>query len=139
MGNIRLSPKHGLNPSLGMCFYCQEENGEVIVPGQLHGDVEAPRKAVWHRDPCAGCKGLMEKGIILISVKTGESGDNPYRTGGWCALKEEAVIRMVSDTKLLEHILKARVVFLPDEVWDLLGLPRGEVPGVPTRVEDVRS
>jgi hypothetical protein len=45
-GDIKLSPQHGVNPSIGVCFYCGEDSGEIILPGRLKGDVEAPRRAV---------------------------------------------------------------------------------------------
>ena len=67
----------------------------------------------------------MKQGVILISTKGGEHGNNPYRTGGWCVIKDEAIERMISNTDLREHILRARVAFVPDEAWDFLGLPRG--------------
>ena len=87
------------------------------------------------KEPCSKCKGYMERGIILISVDEEKSkGDmeNPYRTGGWVVVKEEALKRMIQPQELLDQILKQRVAFLPDEVWDLLELPRGPVEGIPT-------
>ena len=75
---------------------------------------------------CQECEGHMKKGIILISVKNGETGANPYRTGGWCVIKEEALRRIVNNKELADDICKKRVTFIPDEVWDKIGLPRGE-------------
>ena len=72
---IYLSPKHGLNPSLGVCFYCLEDDGTVVLPGRLKGDVEAPRKAVWSMEPCPKCKDLMTQGVLLISTRDGEEGE----------------------------------------------------------------
>jgi hypothetical protein len=68
----------------------------------------------------------MEMGVILISVdeKKSEDQKNPYRTGGWCVVKEEAIRRAVTSPELLEDVMKKRVAFLPDDVWDMLGLPR---------------
>lgn len=40
--SIRLSPKHGLNPSISVCFFCGEDKNEIILPGKLEGDAEAP-------------------------------------------------------------------------------------------------
>ena len=39
--SIRLSEKHGLNPTLGVCFFCGEETGEIGLLGKLKGDREA--------------------------------------------------------------------------------------------------
>jgi hypothetical protein len=130
-GSIRLSPKHGVNPSLALCYLCQEETGDIILPGKLPDDAEAPRRAVWTREPCDKCKGWMDQGCIFISVRDGEPDHvNPYRTGGWVVLKTEAVERMrevVKPESLIDHILQARVAFLEDATWNALGLPRGDV------------
>ena len=126
--SIRLSERHGVNPSLGVCFYCNEDNGEIILPGRLKGDVEAPRKAVWHKHPCDKCAGYMKQGIILISVNEKKSTDmdNPYRTGGWCVVKPEAIKRWSIDQAMCDSMLKHRFAWMEDEVWDLIGLPRGD-------------
>lgn len=121
---IRLSPKHGVNPSVTKCFVCGEDDGLALF-GRLPKDQEAPRTVCLNKDPCPKCHEWMAKGCILISVRVGESGDNPYRTGGWVVLKDEAIRRLpVSDT-LIANILKKRMVYLPDDAWDALGLPRG--------------
>lgn len=138
---VRLSEKHGVNPCIEVCFFCNEEKNSIILFGMLKGDVEAPRKAVINDEPCDKCKGYMEQGIILISVDEKLSKDdmqNPYRTGEWCVVKEEFLKRTVTSPELLEAILKKRVCFLPDDAWDRMGLPRhgstghdakGEEPG----------
>lgn len=126
MSGIKLSPQHGLNPSMGICYYCNEESGEIIIPGRLKGDAEAPRAAIWHKDPCPKCAKWMEQGIILISVcNDADSKDHdPYRTGGWCVVTENAIQRMLT-ADAAEGLCKARWAFVPDETWDGLGLPRG--------------
>ena len=121
---IRFSPRHGVNPSIGVCYFCNEESGELILPGKLRGDAEAPRKAVWHKDPCPKCKGYMKQGIICISVKNGESGDNPYRTGCFVVLKDDAFNRLFKDA---EPALKLRMCFIEDVAWDAVGLPRENI------------
>ena len=145
---VYLSPRHGVNPSLDVCFLCQEPRGLVLFGrmgtsvqkalganySEMRNDPEAPRKLTMDMEPCDKCKGYMEKGIILISVdeKLTEDMKNPYRTGGWCVVKEEAVRRWgLQPAKLLEDILKKRVAFLPDDAWDFIGLPRRPVEGVP--------
>jgi hypothetical protein len=125
---IRLSEKHGVNPSLGVCFFCMKDSGEVILFGRMRGDEEAPRRACVSQEPCAECKGWMEKGVILISVdpKRSESQQDPYRSGGWAVVKDEAVQRFPLDEKFKEVFLRKRAGFVEDEVWDALGLPRGD-------------
>ena len=147
---IYVSERHGVNPSLEKCFLCGEAKG-VVLFGKMTAykrekmlgkeiakqasygdkgteDVAAPREVVIDMEPCDKCKGYMKQGIILISVDEEKSkGDmkNPYRTGGWCVVKEEAIRRWLPPGKLLADIIEKRVAFLPDETWDMIGLPRG--------------
>lgn len=120
---ISLSPKHGVNPMMVSCFICGQDTGELALLGRLKGDAQAPHRASLDRAPCEKCKEHMAKGIILISVRDGESGDNPYRTGGWAVVKEEAVKR-IAPPGLVDDICRHRMAFVPDAAWDSLGLPR---------------
>lgn len=125
--NIRISKKHGVNPSMAICFFCNQDKGEIILTGRLPNDAEAPMRACWDMEPCDECKGYMEQGIILISCRDNETDkQNPYRTGGWCVISDEAFSRIFSGD-IVDKIMKKRVCFIPDEVWDTVGFPRGEV------------
>jgi hypothetical protein len=122
---IRLSPKYGVNPAVPVCFYCWKEKNEVILAGKIgEEDIEAPKGKVWDMEPCEGCKGWMKEGVILISVKDGETGGSPWRTGGWVVVKEEAVKRMFQG-EIMDGLLRVRVGYVEDKVWDMVGLPRG--------------
>ena len=116
---IRLSPKHGVNPSLGMCWICGEANGEVILAGRLKDDVEAPRQGVWDRHPCPTCAGWMQQGVILIRVKDGSQAD-PYRLGSLSVVKDEAIACIFNDPA---PTLKSRVAYVEDAAWQKIGLP----------------
>jgi len=122
---MKISEKHGVNPSLMVCYFCQKEYGVALL-GRLPGDAVAPRSACYNREPCPECQQHMTNGIILISVDETKTKDqnNPWRTGGWCVVREDAIRRIVRPKELLDNILKHRVAFLPDDVWDQLGLPR---------------
>ena len=128
-GSITLSPKHGVNPSLAVCFYCGKDSGTIVLPGRMKGDAEAPRRAVWGMEPCKECAGYMAQGIILISVRSGPPDRNPYRTGGWVVVRDEAVRRMITTQELLAQVLKCRWAFVPDDAWNLVGLPMMEGEG----------
>lgn len=134
MKDIKVSPQHGLNPAVPVCFFCQKEKNEIILAGRLPGDVEAPKNVAWDKEPCDTCKGLMKQGVILISVDEDKSNgdmDNPYRSGAWIVVTEE-YIRRWPDENLVASILEKRVCFISDRVWDLFKLPREAVPGVPS-------
>lgn len=110
---------------VGQCFWCGGDK-EVILDRRMKDTL--PRKAVYNKEPCDSCKEWMEKGVILISVdpdKTTEP-NNPYRSGGWIVLREEAV-NNIFDSKQAKAMREQRVGFVEDEAWDAIGLPRGEI------------
>ena len=99
--SVRISKDFGVNPSVDTCFICGKETSLVFF-GASYKDkngktAEAPRN-VCSGDICDKCKQIIEEGgIFFIGVKDGESGNNPYRTGKYAAVKEEAVKRMFPD------------------------------------------
>lgn len=64
--NIRLSEKHGVNPSITVCPICGKETGIALL-GKLKGDKEAPRKIIG--DICDKCKArVADNKCFVISV-----------------------------------------------------------------------
>jgi hypothetical protein len=124
MGSIRVSEKHGVNPSMDLCFFCGDTKG-LVLAGRLPGDREAPRKAVWDKRPCDKCEGYMQQGVILIEVRDGsEDQENPFRTGVLTVAVDAFIRRLVQPAALADDILKRRMCFVPAAVWTALGLPR---------------
>ena len=62
--SIRLSEKHGLNPSILHCPICGKETG-VGLFGKLKGDAEAPRDMV-DNNPCKNCQKVIDDGGHFI-------------------------------------------------------------------------
>ena len=92
---IKLSPKHGVNPSITHCECCGKEIG-IAMFGKLKGDEEAPK------DVCMGLcddcqKVIDQQGLIIIEVRDGETGKNPYRTGRIVGITKEAKERIFKD------------------------------------------
>ena len=137
--DILLHPKHGLNPCLTTCFYCNEPSEILLVGSKVQAfreagvpvssDGQMPMQiGVIDMWPCSKCEGYMKQGIILISVRDGEENKigkppNPYRTGGWVVIKEDFIDRAIDNEELRAQIKKARFCFIPDEAWVALGLP----------------
>ena len=98
---VRISKQFGINPSVDTCFICGKETS-VVLFGTSYKDengktAEAPR-TVCTGQLCDNCKQIIDKGgIFFIAVKDGETGKNPFRTGQFAAVKEEAVQRMFPD------------------------------------------
>lgn len=134
-GEIRLSLKHGVNPAIPKCFFCGQDKSQIILPGLLPGDREAPKGAVWDMEPCDNCKSLMEQGVMFVSVRDGESGDNPYRTGRMAVVSEDWVRRRIRPQDMVDHLLQCRFGFIEDTVWKALGLPEEDIDNRPNRTQ----
>ena len=98
---IRLSEKHGVNPSMEVCFWCGEVKG-IALFGKMKGDVEAPRHVVLNYEPCDKCKEGMNSGFTIMEATERNNG-NPeiqkgvYPTGRWSVLKTEAAERIFGE------------------------------------------
>lgn len=123
--SIRISNKHGVNPSLSVCYYCGGDKNELILAGALPGDKPAPHRGVWNYEPCDECAEFMKRGVICIGVDESKTTDqkNPYRDGNWCVITAEALERLVRPP-LCDEILRRRVAFINEETWLAMNLPR---------------
>jgi hypothetical protein len=64
--------------------------------GRLKGDAEAPRDVAMGL--CDDCQKVIDQqGLMIIEVRDGESGTNPYRTGRLVGITKEAKERMFKD------------------------------------------
>ena len=115
--------------ALTKCFYCQEDD-RIVLNRQLtkrHAEkVKEMHGMVVDKEPCPKCKGYMEKGIIVITVDEKRSDgdmDNPYRTGGWFVMGEDAICRMLKgNDKMRDSVLEHRMMWLEHESAVDMGL-----------------
>ena len=95
--SITLSPKHGVNPSVTHCECCGKEIG-IALFGKMKDDAEAPRDVAMGL--CDDCKKVIDaNGLMIIEVRDGESGNNPYRTGRIVGISKDAKERIFKDIK----------------------------------------
>ena len=66
MSSIRISPKYGVNPTIGICFWCGKETNELALMGKLKGDTQAPKYSILSYEPCDECKKILNDGAILL-------------------------------------------------------------------------
>lgn len=94
---IILSEKHGVNASVTHCECCGKEIG-IALFGKLKGDAEAPRDV--YMGLCDECQSVVDQdGLMIIEVRDGEKGDNPYRTGRITGITKDAKERVFKDIK----------------------------------------
>ena len=125
-GSIRISPKHGLNPSIPLCFWCGKEKNEVVLMGKINKeDFEAPRNVFLDYEPCNECAAKFAKGIHVVGVLTEDNGNPPlkgndgesyYPTGASFVASENFIKRLIADTEEQDKILKKRSVLMDSSV-----------------------
>lgn len=118
---------NNLEVAMIKCYFCGKDKGLVMNTRLTQKHAEKIKKMHGHAidyEPCDECKKLMKEGIMFISVKDGESGNNLYRTSKMCVIKDEAVKKFTSP-EMFEQVKKTRMAFIEDSLWDMLGLPKG--------------
>lgn len=107
---LRLSKKHGVNPSMGVCPICLKDNQEILLLGELPDDAEAPMRVL--SNICDECKGKIEEGFYpLVVIK-----DIPER------MVKNGLVSM-EDAKREGHILfvkKESMSNVPDSLFSYI-------------------
>jgi hypothetical protein len=147
MGGIPISEKHGVNPTVGVCFYCNEESNMLALLGKLPGDAEAPRHMYLTMEPCEACQERRKTHIHLVVVKgecEAEIDDQRRRwedtmsrrpvskqtefipdvprAGYTFWIDRDKIPTFVNPPELAAQILRAGWTFIPEEACDALGL-----------------
>lgn len=106
-GSIKLSPKHGVNPSMLHCFICGKETGIALL-GKLKGDKEAPRDISNPSEICEDCQKQIDAGNkFILEVKNEEEVENPERTGRMVCVKGSAL-----------PDIKAPISYMPKSLYE---------------------
>jgi len=122
-----------LGVALTRCFFCGESDRILLSTRLTKKNAENVRAAhdkIIDLEPRAKCADLMKRRIILLPFDPARSEPgwekgpipNPYRTGGFYVLKEEAVRRIFSGPAI-DWAVKSRWIFVEKEVVEQLGLP----------------
>ena len=133
---IRISEKHGVNPTIPICFWCGKEKNEIVLLGKLKGDAEAPRSCVINYEPCDKCKEAWKEGILFIEASTYPCIDNMppiqilgeteiFPTGRHVLMKEEPAKKFIEDSlnideKSREVIYKKRQLLMQEEAFRVI-------------------
>ena len=130
--SIQLSPKHGVNPSIPICFWCGKEKNEVALLGRLNNDAPAPRHVLLDYDPCDACQAMMDKGITLYEVTPHPNPSLPdappfsekhkcWPTGHFMVVTPEAVSKIFTPDAQAE-VLNAGGAFLHTSIFQSIKL-----------------
>lgn len=128
--SIKISPKHGVNPTIPICFWCGEEKGEIALMGKLKDDMEAPRNMVLDYEPCDKCKERFALGVTLIGTTTHCPDNRPpiqdnedgtlYPTGAWIVITKDAAQRYFAGVATPEEIDNTERILVEQEFIDYL-------------------
>ena len=114
MDSILLSPRHGVNPTIPVCFWCGREKNEVALMGYLKGrggeDIAAPMHMVIDYEPCDECRQNMAQGFTLIEATSKPNAASNveiqrgvYPTGRYAVLRREAAERIFSNLNVIKR------------------------------------
>lgn len=96
--SIKLSPKHGVNPSMIKCVVCGDDAG-ILLNGRLKGDAEAPRYVITG-ELCDECKAKVDEGYAFI-IECRSARGLEDRTGRYVVIKKEALQGDTSNVNLM--------------------------------------
>jgi hypothetical protein len=139
-GYITLHPEHGVNPTLGICFWCGGEDGTIAMLG-LNKGKKAPHKAIVSLEPCPACKANMALGITVIEATKFQKdawqpciAEGAYPTGRWAVAKRDAGFWNAITEPLRSQIMEQNRCVLEPELYEAFGFHKAtpELPGEPT-------
>ena len=131
MSSIKLSPAHGVNPAIPVCFWCGQDKNEVALLGKIDKeDSAAPYRIVMDYEPCEKCKELFNKGIHVIGVSEQPLTDGMfpiiqddtvtlYPTGSMFVATENWAERFLTangQPDMIADVLEKKVLVMPDAI-----------------------
>ncbi|HUW67828.1 MAG TPA: hypothetical protein VMW20_07240 [Candidatus Nanoarchaeia archaeon] len=133
--SVLLHKEHGLNPTVNVCFFCNEDKGEVVLLGRAYKG-KAPMRMITDYVPCEECQEKFSQGVLFIEVTRSPNtpdqpplyrGDLyqsvPYPTGRYWVLSKDAVRRIIgNDSDTGQKILKESKALIDPETAEQLGL-----------------
>jgi len=118
--------------ALTKCFFCGEIN-HILLGRRLNAhvkEIEDMNGKVIDMTPCSKCEEYMRQGVIIITFDPTKSDPNwhkdkmpnPYRTGGFFVIREEAVHNITDDKRIIDFMLNQRWIFIEHEAAEKIGL-----------------
>ncbi len=124
--SITLHPEHGVNPTLGICFWCRGETGEIGLLGMNRGK-EAKRHTILNYEPCPKCVSQWEQGVVFVECHESAQFDghapiarDRYPSGRYMVLDRAAVPRVVQPEQMANDVLRAGKAYIEPRAFNLL-------------------
>lgn len=133
-----MNSKRGEFVALSKCFFCGQDS-DILLHKNMR-DISHLNGKVISMQPCSQCERFMEKGIILLGIDEdkSESGwnhppsrlsererrgwmPNPYRTGAFVVIKDDALEDAVNQPELFQWAKKHRWMFIAHEALVRMG------------------
>lgn len=122
---IKISPKHGLNATIPICFFCGNPKDEIALLGRLKGDAKAPEMGILDYQPCDACKEKFRQGILMVAVNDHPKDNRPpiqeglYPTGNY-VLATDGLVANLFPKETAEQVLKTRSCLVQDTFLEQL-------------------
>jgi hypothetical protein len=127
MSNISLHPKYGVNPTVGVCFWCGKDDGTVGLLG-FNKNKEAKHRTILTMDPCPTCRANMALGITVFEAVAfpqheghPEVAPGVYPTGRWCVVKRESGVWEHITEPVRSQVLRMGKTFMEPDAFVALG------------------
>lgn len=131
MSDIKLSPKHGVNPTIPVCFWCGKDKNKVALMGKIDKeDSEAPHRLIMNYDPCDACSELFSRGIHVIGASThpivptmfpiiDDGNTKLYPTGTMFVASEDwtkEFLKANHQENMIDNVLAKKKLVMPDSI-----------------------
>lgn len=131
-GDIRISEKHGLNPSMLKCPCCGGDAG-IALQGRMKDDAQAPREML-DLNPCQNCTAQFDEyktmGFVLFVIRDeyDERSAKGEKLPVWPFFKECHVIKHEAAAQIFNTDLSKGAAFIPVSVARQIGLEEPTTP-----------
>jgi len=121
--------------ALVRCYFCGESDRILLATrynqkGEPLKDLGPLNNKVIDMDPCRKCQDWMKQGIILLGIDPEKSDPvwekeklpNPFRSGAFSVIKDDAFDRIFDGEGVKEFAHKHRFMFVDHKVLVMLGI-----------------
>lgn len=136
---IKLSKKHGLQPTIPLCMYCGKAKnliallgaeGDKLAKSMGRPDGDMPKTAYipGDIDPCDDCK---SKAVMFVEV---DGSTNMKLTGRYWGVKRDRLPSILNDEALVQRGLETGVMLISEQDAEAMGMH--DIPTTPPEEDE---